>query len=335
MGIPSIGSTPPIIRLAHPLAFAALLQHVGAPVERHFRRSGLPAYCDDPAQFVPLRSAWALFDSAAHSEDPLFGWHVGRFVGNRLSRQLLARLESSPTLYEALKRFARLVGSEASQLQLGILERPDDILFYTHYPDLKHWPGYSSSQSYQLRGVFLDVIRHFLGRDWVPEEIGMETGAVPRVVEEDCPGSRILTNRRMGYVAVRRSDLHRAPPSRSTPAGQDGSLVIASNLDFLTTLRAVLKAYLADGYPSAQLAARLMETSVRTLARRLEASSMTYQGLIDELRFEVARDLLTDADARIGDVGLAVGFADPAHFARMFRRVAGLSPRQFRETLAA
>jgi len=31
------------------------------------------------------------------------------------------------------------------------------------------------------------------------------------------------------------------------------------------------------------------------------------------------------------DIGHAVGFDDPAHFARMFVRIAGLSPREYRK----
>jgi hypothetical protein len=68
--------------LAHPLAFAAFLKHVGAPAERLLRRQGLAVYCDDPEKFVPLRQAWSFLDAAAQSEDLMVGWHVGRFVGD-------------------------------------------------------------------------------------------------------------------------------------------------------------------------------------------------------------------------------------------------------------
>ena len=34
----------------------------------------------------------------------------------------------------------------------------------------------------------------------------------------------------------------------------------------------------------------------------------------------------------VGDVGIATGFSDPTHFARMFRRIGGLSPLEFRKS---
>ena len=165
MALAASASAPPIIRLAHTYAFGAFCRHIGAPVDRHLRSQGLPLYCDSADGFVPLRKAWGFFDATAKAEDPMLGWHVGKFVGDHhLNHKLLEKLETAPTLYQALKRLIRMVSSEASHLQLGIIERPDDILFYTHYSTLKDWPGYTSSQAYQLE-VYLDLIRQFLGRE--------------------------------------------------------------------------------------------------------------------------------------------------------------------------
>jgi transcriptional regulator GlxA family with amidase domain len=55
--------------------------------------------------------------------------------------------------------------------------------------------------------------------------------------------------------------------------------------------------------------------------------------VVDELRFNEARKLLENSSERVIDVAGAVGFEDPANFGRMFRRVAGLSPREFRRSL--
>ena len=76
-----------------------------------------------------------------------------------------------------------------------------------------------------------------------------------------------------------------------------------------------------------------MGTSSRTMKRRLAVSGTTYRAVVDELRFNEAKELLANTSARVIDVASAVGFDDPSHFARMFRRVGGLSPREFRKTL--
>ena len=331
MGTSHKASAPPIIRLAHPLAFAAFLRHIGAPVDKHLRRQGLPALCENPDEFVPLSKAWSFFHATAQSEDPMLGWHVGRFVGDHnLNRGLLRKLEHAPTLYQALQLFVRLVSAEASHLQLGIRQRRDDIVFFTQYSDIKGVPGYTGSQGYQL-GVFVDLIRHFAGKHWVPDEIGVEYPVVPDVAKEHFPGTRFLARQRVGYIAVPRSCLHLAVRRDDSEDVGEDSLLLTDSFGYVDTLRALLKPYLAGGYPSAQLAASLMDTSPRTLARRLATSGVTYRAVVDGLRFDSARELLENGDEKIGHVASAVGFNDPAHFARMFRRVGGLSPREFRK----
>jgi AraC-like DNA-binding protein len=108
-------------------------------------------------------------------------------------------------------------------------------------------------------------------------------------------------------------------------------MVMTREFDYADALGALLKPYLPGGYPSARLAASLMDTSERTLARRLRGCGVTYRAMVDQVRFSEARKLLQDTDLRITDVAIAVGFDDTSNFARMFRRIGGLSPRQFRK----
>ena len=80
-----------------------------------------------------------------------------------------------------------------------------------------------------------------------------------------------------------------------------------------------------------QFAAELMNTSVRTLTRKLAAHGHTYGALIDDLRFRKAKENLRNYDMRILDVAQSVGFNDQGDFTRMFHRVSGLSPNEFRK----
>ena len=323
-------SGPPILRQSHLLAFVGFLEQIGAPSERLLRQQSLAVYSDDPNDFVPLQRAWRFFDAAGRTVDPMLGWHVGRYVGDHnLSIGLRRKLEGAPTLYEALKALARLASSDASHVDLGIVERGHDILMRTRYPLMKGVPGYEISQAYQL-GIFIDLIRHFAGRSWIPEEIGIEYAEVPKVAEEMFPGSRILVRQRFGYVAVPRSLLHLAASGLRPESGDSGSLVLTRQFDFAETLGTLLHAYLPGGYPPARFAASLMDTSVTTLARRLSDCGTTYRSVVDRARFKAAKDLLEQTDLRITDVGMAVGFDDSSNFARMFRRIGGLSPGRFR-----
>ncbi|MGB5570644.1 MAG: helix-turn-helix transcriptional regulator, partial [Sedimenticolaceae bacterium] len=97
-----------------------------------------------------------------------------------------------------------------------------------------------------------------------------------------------------------------------------------------------IRPYLADGYPTVELAAELAGISVRTLQRRLSQCHVSYSDLVKHLRFEVAADLLADPRNNVIDAACEVGFSDPSHFSRAFRQMAGVSPREFRrQQLAA
>jgi len=191
-------STPPLLRNAHLMGFQALLLQRGAPVDRFLRRHRLPLSCDDPNAFLPLLKVWAFFDDVARHEDSNIGWMVGAHIGDHsLNAGLLLKLEAAPTLLSGLRRLIQLVSTEATDLDIGIHERWDDVLLYMHYPGMRATPGYMISQAYQLQ-VCLDLIRHFLGRHWVPSEIGVESSHIPPLAEGDFPGCRILTQRPAG-----------------------------------------------------------------------------------------------------------------------------------------
>jgi AraC-like DNA-binding protein len=76
--------------------------------------------------------------------------------------------------------------------------------------------------------------------------------------------------------------------------------------------------------------AEIAGTSVRTLQRELTSAGISYSQIIDRARFRKSTKLLRSSDTKIIDVAMATGYADPAHFTRAFRRMAGVTPREFR-----
>lgn len=52
-----------------------------------------------------------------------------------------------------------------------------------------------------------------------------------------------------------------------------------------------------------------------------------------QLRIELARKALSDRQRSIAEVAAAAGFSDQSHFARVFRRVTGQTPRDYRQQL--
>jgi AraC family transcriptional activator FtrA len=84
----------------------------------------------------------------------------------------------------------------------------------------------------------------------------------------------------------------------------------------------------------ADLAARAY-MSVRTFTRRFRAAvGQSPMAWLIEQRVQASMALLESSEQPVEWVGTASGFATPASFRRHFRRVAGVSPSQYRRTFA-
>jgi AraC-like DNA-binding protein len=94
----------------------------------------------------------------------------------------------------------------------------------------------------------------------------------------------------------------------------------------------VIETLSTDLRPKIALIAEAIGISVRSLQRRLATSGVSFDRLVDDANLAGAAELLRGPD-KIIDVALAMGYSDPAHFTRAFRRWTGHSPRAFRRYL--
>jgi AraC-like DNA-binding protein len=92
----------------------------------------------------------------------------------------------------------------------------------------------------------------------------------------------------------------------------------------------VLRDELHRGHPDLSVVARRLAVSTRTLQRRLLEQGVTYHGLVDRVRCEIAVPLVTATALPISLVRARVGYADDKSFRRAFRRWTGSSPADLR-----
>ena len=82
--------------------------------------------------------------------------------------------------------------------------------------------------------------------------------------------------------------------------------------------------------PNLAEAARALELSERTLARRLAGEGTSFLQVLTEVRMTLASDYVRTTPLAIGDVARLVGYGDESSFARAFRRSFGMTPRAYR-----
>lgn len=94
-----------------------------------------------------------------------------------------------------------------------------------------------------------------------------------------------------------------------------------------------IEVHLSDPQLSTAMVARGCGISPRYLSFLLRLKGTSFSELVWQQRLEKAKDWLSSSDPRdisISEIAYGVGFKSPAHFSRMFKRVFGSNPREFR-----
>lgn len=240
---------------------------------------------------------------------------------------------ASPTLYDGLQTFAALAYRESSQVSVWLDESHTDLRLCHRGSLPRSVPG-QPDMSWWTAGLFVHLVRLFLGPAWHPEYMGVPAqGRGLPFAAERYPDTQLIEDPDIAWVAIPR----RALTARPLPAGNEplphlaGDPIASPPTSLEACLAELVAMYLPDGWPRIEEAAEIAELSVRTLQRRLAARNLTYDELVSNVRFEQARELLDTGELPIIEIASRLGYSDSAHFARAFSRIAGVSPSAYRQ----
>lgn len=96
-------------------------------------------------------------------------------------------------------------------------------------------------------------------------------------------------------------------------------------------VREIARAQLRTVEPTLETIALRMHMSARTLQRYLKEEGTTFQREIDELRRNVAENMLRENRASLAEIAMELGFADQSAFHKAFVRWTGRTPGDFRK----
>lgn len=338
---PAIAAT----RTAHLLHFLKVLTDEGVVASPHrLRQLGLPLQLGDDLEApLPLLPCIDLVDGLRREHGIAeLGWRACRgFALHDLSPLLVARVQSAATLREALETFCRFVCYEDNLVTAWIEPhlRPGRLRACSMLPLDWAPEGLRLSEWVQVMAV-VAIVRAFAGPDWAPEEIGFRHAcAVEHVALACLPATSFCLGQSETWVSVpmglldynRRGYLFSAVADIKLQQAVERVQLLGS--DFAGSLKELLKSYLSSGYPDLWLAARVTGVSPRTLQRKLAEQGKNYSDVVAAARLELAQAMLADPCQKIIEIALAVGYDDPSHFTRAFRRTCGLTPREYRAHL--
>jgi AraC-like DNA-binding protein len=95
-------------------------------------------------------------------------------------------------------------------------------------------------------------------------------------------------------------------------------------------LRRVLRTELLRDTCSAATVARFFSMHRRTLNRHLRMEGLAFRQAVNEIRFEIACELLANTDMTLSQVAAVLRYSELSAFTRAFRRWSGQTPSAWR-----
>lgn len=90
---------------------------------------------------------------------------------------------------------------------------------------------------------------------------------------------------------------------------------------------------LHTGAASIEMIAGKMGLSRQTLFRNLKAEGVSFEKVLNELRYKLALQYLNERNLPVNETSYLLGFSEPAAFSRAFKRWTGCSPRILKDSM--
>jgi AraC-like DNA-binding protein len=316
----------------------SLLRALGQDPDTVIRGAGVdPELLADPENFIGFTALGRLLAAcAASTACPHFGLLLGQRTGLEALGLVGLLAEHSPNVGSALHNLVlHLHLHDRGAVPTLVIEGECALFGYAIYQ-----PGVEGTrQIYDgALAIVFNILKALCGPLWQPTEV-LFSHSKPANSE---PFRRFF-QARLRFDAERSALVFSAACLRQPLGGSNPLLrklleeriALLESLgagDIVSQVRRVLHHRLLSGQGSLGQVAEIFAIHRRTLNRRLRGHGLTFQHLLDEVRYAIACQLLRETDMAIVEIGTALGYADPAAFTRAFRRWSGTTPSAWRGT---
>jgi AraC-like DNA-binding protein len=326
----------PLVREAIFEAFVEAARKIGCPVEKYLRAVRLPGQLSgDPETLLPESQCWQFIDAVAKKEKlDTFGLITGAsHTHTELLELLRQRIADCVNLNELLQRFCRIIPMLATA-ECYVLEHDENFVWFSQKgPRLVSYDIHV--ELFQVLGM-IQLVQVVAGGQWRPPHIRFSFKYCKVIADaEELNPSQIQFLHKYPAIAIPRDLLSLEPGPPKAPLNDSTKVDtgLSAPSSFVDALRTVISPYLGDTAPDINLAAELSGIHVRTLQRRLAECDVTYSSIVEQARLRKAQSLLNDTNLRLLDISLSLGYSEPATFTRAFRRWAGVSPSEYRNSM--
>ena len=320
-----------------------LLEDYGMDADAVIREVGCePALFRDPENTIDFAAVGRLFAHTAKVTGyPYPGLELGRHLGLDVLGALGRAIRYAPDIGTALRALILHFHLHDRGAIPSLWESHDLAMFgYTLYcPQVT-----GTDHIYDAAlAISRNVLSELAGQEWKINEVRFF-----REPPEDMEPFRrhFSTRLRFGMehaaIVFPAADLVR-PLVEADPSAFAKALGVLEELDGASDacrlenqVRSLLhKLFITGSGPGGidlRVIARFFSLHPRTLNRRLHAEGTTFNALLAETRYEIARQMLRDTQLKIAEIAILLGYADSSSFNHAFSRWSGTTATAWRSS---
>ena len=328
-----------MLRIGPFFGLPAALRSLGECPENVLLGSGFDlSLFSDPDGQISFKARSELFaHCAAKTRCPQFGLLAGQYFELRFLGVLGLLVKYSPDVGAALDCLVRFQRSQVVGAEIALLvDQSKTVLSYEIHDRATRGTEHIEDA---VLAALCNIMRTLCGAHWKPVEVRF-THRKPASTEPfsqffKCPVvfsaeqsalvfssnwlSSLLDKHDADLLKLLRKQLEAYAPQYAD--------------DFVGHVRSLLRMAVLSGNARTENLAKQLSIHVRTMNRRLLAAGTSFQKLLDQTRFELARRMLKNSRLTVCQIADSLGYADSRAFTRAFRRWSGVSPGQWRKRL--
>lgn len=275
------------------------------------------------------------------TDDPCFGLKSARYVQAGSYSVLGYMVMNCKSLREAMEKtplYERLVGDMGVTEVKHLANGDTEMRWICNYPDPKVRPHMIAN----VLGSWINFARFLVDRpDGNPRQIWFEF---------DKPNSHsMLQFQSMFKCPIRFNAPYncliiddyllnlpmRQPDEQLLKTLENHADILMADISDKQPLpmqtKNVIRGLLLEGVPRKEMVAKRLGLTERTFQRKLQQFDCSYQQLLDEIRLEQAKELLTQTELPVQEIAIRLGFSEPRSFHRSFKKWLGHTPGDYRD----
>lgn len=319
-----------LVKAAFHTQFRVAMEACGISADNYFKKVNLPVEVSDPESLVPLMPFYSLINMIAIKESiPDFGSRIARTTPWHKVASLGPLIKNSKNLKELLTTFCEVASGQSSPVIFSVKDGSSGTSFC--YTNTLLFKGEIQMELYRITSM-IQLVQLAASAVWRPEIIRLKMPKSDIVKASPLlSGSKIIFSQTDSAISIPNSFLQ-LPVQINIPEfiDKDDKEQADLNIEFVKSIHQIVSTYTKTNNTSLEEIADATNMTPRTLQRRLTDNGLKFHDLLNEAKFEHAKEKLRGGQMPITEIAKSMGYSDAAHFTRAFHRWSGVSPTNFR-----